>query len=320
MGRIVILVSNTLSVARRTQLGAIRAKVAPSLVGLAVWVVVAALLPAPLAARVFLLAPLVIVPRLLALCPDRGLVTRIAGWPTLIGAFPLVLAFGLPTGPLAGMLVLPWLAIALAAMAAATADGLGRLTRLRAGARLAAIPELGLDAALGFWAVGAIFVLVDRVGIATPFPTVIVLLTATHFHFAGLGLLGLTSLLARSRAWLRASVVGLIAGIPLTALGFVVAINPVNSLGAGLVGLSGMGVGLALLTVTTPGERHWASRVAGAALLISMPLAIGWSLTILTGEAFLDLDTMIRTHGELNALAVLLGVAGYATQPLEAPS
>ena len=30
-----------------------------------------------------------------------------------------------------------------------------------------------------------------------------------------------------------------------------------------------------------------------------MPLAIGWSLAILTGQAFLDLDTMIRTHGEL---------------------
>jgi len=290
----------------------LRPNVVTSFGGFVVWAIAAALLPAPLAARVFLLAPLVIVPRLLALLPDRGWVTRLAGWPALLVALFLVAAFGLPTGALAGSLTLPWLAIALVVALGAVLDGLGRV--LTPG-RPAAIPELGVDAALAFWAVGALFVVVDRLGIATPFPTVIVLLTATHFHFAGLGLLGLASLLARSRPWLRASVVGLIVGIPLTAVGFVLATNLVNSIGAGLVGLSGIGVGLALLTQTTPGRWHWASRLAGAALLISMPLAIAWSLAILTDQPFLDLDTMIRTHGELNALAVLLGIATSQAQP-----
>jgi cytochrome c biogenesis protein CcdA len=163
-------------------------------------------------------------------------------------------------------------------------------------------------------------VVVDRLEIATPVPTVIVLLTATHFHFAGLGLLGLASLLARSRPWLRASVVGLIVGIPLTALGFVLATNLINSIGAGLVGLSGIGAGVALLTEATPDRWRWASRFAGAALLISMPLAIGWSLAILTGQPFLDLDTMIRTHGELNALAVVLGIAASQAEAHSAPA
>jgi hypothetical protein len=284
-----------------------------------VWAIAAVLLPAPLAARVFLLAPLVIVPRLLVLFPDRRWVTRIAGWPALIAAVPLVVSFGLPVGGLAGTLAgalgLPWLAIALTAAIIAAVEGLGRLT---GAGRLAAIPELGVDAALGFWAIGAIFVVVDRLGTATPFPTVIVLLTATHFHFAGLGLLGLASLLARSRPWLRASVVGLLVGIPLTALGFVLATNLVNSIGAGLVGLAGIGVGLALLTQARPGRWRWASRLAGAALLVSMPLAIGWSLAILTGQPFLDLDAMIRSHGELNALAVLLGIATSPAQPRSA--
>ena len=40
-----------------------------------------------------------------------------------------------------------------------------------------------------------------------------------------------------------------------------------------------------------------------------------WSLAILTDQPFLDLDTMIRTHGELNALAVLLGIATSQAQP-----
>jgi len=308
-------VSNTLSLARRAQPGALRARVAPALVGFIAWAVAAVLLPAPLAARVFLLAPLVIVPRLLALFPDRSWATQLAGWPGLVAALPLVVAFGLPSGVAAGAFALPWLVIALAAAVVAIRDG---LSRLAAAAGLATIPELGIDAALAFWAVGATFVLVDRLGVATPFPTVIVLLTATHFHFAGLGLLGLASLLARSRPWLRASVVGLVVGIPLTALGFVLTTNLVNSLGAALVGLSGIGVGLALLTDATPGPWRWASRLAGAALLVSMPLAIGWSLAILTAQPFLDLETMIRTHGELNALAVLLGVAAYAVPQPEA--
>ena len=149
-----ILVSNTLSLHLGARPAELRTGVALSLVGLVVWAIAAVLLPAPLAARVFLLAPLVIAPRLLALFPDRGLVTRIAGWPALIAALPLVVAFGLPVGALAGNLAgalsLPWLAIALTVAIIAILDGLGRLAGT---GRLAAIPELGVDAALGFWAV-----------------------------------------------------------------------------------------------------------------------------------------------------------------------
>jgi hypothetical protein len=42
------------------------------------------------------------------------------------------------------------------------------------------------------------------------------------------------------------------------------------------------------------------------------------TLSVTIGQPFLDLDTMIRTHGELNALAVLLGVAGYPVRQAEA--
>jgi hypothetical protein len=47
------------------------------------------------------------------------------------------------------------------------------------------------------------------------------------------------------------------------------------------------------------------------ALLIGMPMGIAWSLAILTGQSFLDLETMVRTHGALNSLAVLLAVFAY---------
>jgi hypothetical protein len=279
-----------------------------ALVGLLIWAAALALLPAPLAARILLLAPLVIVPRLLALLPDRRWVARTAGWPALVAALPLLGAFALPPGPLAALFVVPWLALAVGGLLAAVLHGLAHFPSILRPDRWG---DLGVDVALGFWAVGAVFTIIDRLGVDTGFSPAIVLLTATHFHFAGFGLLGLASLLARSRPWLRAPVAGLIVGIPLTALGFVLRSDAINAVGALVVGLSGIGVGIGLLTDAARGTSRLATRAAGAALLVGMPLGIAWSLAILVGGTILDLDTMVRTHGVLNATAVLLGVAAY---------
>ena len=261
-----------------------------------------------MAARILLLAPLAVVPRLLSLLPERPPVARLAGWPAFIAALPLTIAFALPIGPLAGALSLPWLAVAAVGGLAAVRHGLPRLPSIL---RPSQLPDLGVDAALGFWAVAAAFIVFDRLGIDSGFGLTIGLLTATHFHFAGLGLLALASLLAVSRPWLRASVLGLMVGIPLTALGFVLPSNAFGALGALCVGLSGIGVGIALLTGRVHGRSRWLPRVAGLALLVGMPMGIGWSLSILFGWRYLDLDTMIRTHGAMNALAVLIAVASY---------
>jgi hypothetical protein len=286
------------------------ASVAPgvTLVGLIIWVAALVLLPAPLAARILLLAPLVIVPRLLTLLPDRRWVASLAGWPAVLAALPLLVAFALPPGALAAIFVLPWLALAIGGALAAILHGLAQLPSILQPRRWA---DLGIDVALGFWAVGAIFTVIDRLGVDTGFSATIVLLTATHFHFAGFGLVSLASLLARSRPWLRAPVAGLIVGIPLTALGFVLVSDAFDAVGALFVALSGIGVGVGLLTVAVSGASRWAARLAGVALFVGMPMGIAWSMAILLGTSFLDLDTMIRTHGALNATAVLLGVAAY---------
>jgi hypothetical protein len=301
---IVLPVSNKL-------FGAPEAASSESLVGLLAWVASLAFLPAPLASRILLLAPLVIVPRLLALIPDGRWVGRLAGWPAFLASLPLLIAFSLPPGPLAAAFVVPWLALAMAAAFAAILHGLAQLPSILQPRRLA---DLGIDVALGFWAVGAIFTVIDRLGLDTGFSATIVLLTATHFHFAGFGLLGHVSLLAGRRPWLRLPVAGLIVGIPLTALGFVLVSDAINAVGALLVGLSGIAVGVGLLTATASGMSRWAATTAGVALLIGMPMGIAWSMAILVGANFLDLDTMIRTHGALNATAVLLGVAAYRTE------
>jgi hypothetical protein len=280
----------------------------PLLAGLAVWLAAVALVPAPLAARILLLAPLVILPRLIELLPPRSWIAALGGWPSFVAALPLLAAFSMTPGPVAAVLVLPWLAFALVGTAAAIQHGLSHLPSILLPRNL---PDLGIDVGLGFWGVGATFALADRLGIDTGFSPVIVLLTATHFHFAGFGLLALASLHATSRPWLRVSVLGLIVGIPVTALGFVLSSDPINAVGALVVGSSGIGVGIALLSGRVVEPTGWLSRAAGVALLVGMPMGIAWSVAILARQPFVDLETMVRTHGALNSMAVLLAVAAY---------
>ncbi|MEW6226080.1 MAG: YndJ family transporter, partial [Chloroflexota bacterium] len=220
----------------------------------------------------------------------------------LAAAAPLPAACSLVPGPMAGALAIPWLALSVVAGFAAGADA---LARLKQGGRLRAVPELGVDAALGFWTVGAAAMAAERLGLPAPFPPVIVLLTATHFHLAGAGLVAIAALLAMTRPVVAAAVIGLVAGIPVTALGFVLPSAAVGALGAALVGSSGIGVALALLTAGGPSVARLARRAAGTALLVGMPLGIGWSVAGLLGVGFLDIDTMVRTHGVLNAFAVV---------------
>ena len=288
----------------------------PLATGLAVWALGFVVLPASLAARIVLLAPLVVVPRLLAPLADRPMIRRIGGWPALIAALPLLASFAMPAGVDAAVFALPWLMVAVLGAAGAIAHG---VTRLRSILRPVGVPDLGVDVALGFLAVAATFVVIDRLGLSTPFPAVIVLLTAIHFHFAGFGLLGLASLMARNRPWLRASVIGLVVGIPLTAVGFVTSSNAVNAVGALIVGSSGIGVAIALLGGRTRTIAERGSKLAGLALLVGMPMGIAWSVSILTGFAFIDLDAMIRTHGALNATAVLIAVITFRPPAREIP-
>jgi YndJ-like protein len=277
-------------------------------VGIGVWLAAFVLLPVPVAVRITLLAPLVIVPRLLGMLPPRPLIQRVAGWWSLLAAIVLTVAFALPAGPVAAVLSAPWLAVALTAAAAAVAHGVPHLPGVL---HPPSASDLGVDVALGLLGAGAVFLSSDRAGFRPmDFAPVTILLTGTHFHFAGFGLLAITSLLAASRPLVRLPVLGLVLGIPLTAVGFVTRSDAISALGAIVVGSSGIAVGIALLANGVADASRWALRAAGAALLVGMPLGIAWALSILTGFVFLDLETMVRTHGALNASAVLLATLG----------
>jgi YndJ-like protein len=276
-------------------------------VGWAVWLVAAVAMSGPLIGRVLLLAPLVIVPRLLCRLdvPSAG---SLGGWPAVVAALPLCVAFAQPPGLVAAVLTVPWIIVAVLALGATVRH---LLPRLRSMTVQRDVREFGQAGAVGFLAVGATFIATDRLGLRPlGFSAIIILLTAVHFTFAGFGLLTISSGLAPRLRPAGFAVVGLIAGIPITALGFVADSLWVGALGAVVVGVSGFGVGISLLAAApgraTAAIERLAWRIAGLCLLVAMPLGIGWSLALLFGGSLLPLDAMVRTHGFLNALAVTL--------------
>jgi hypothetical protein len=238
-------------------------RLTPEIVGAAAVAGGLLFLPAPLGARILVAAPLLIVPRLLRFTSPTagGIAERCGGWPALAAALPLLAAYALPPGWAAAVLALPWLALTAALALSALVDTARRVRRFGWQARL----DVLTDAALGFLAIGGLFLASDRAGLAPlGFSSQIILLTAIHFHFAGFGLLLLaTELARRSGSWVpfvAASV--LVAGIPLTAAGFVMRSDVLNAIGALLVVASGVTAGICLAYADEP-----ALRLAGVAFL-----------------------------------------------------
>ena len=78
-----------------------------------------------------------------------------------------------------------------------------------------------------------------------------------------------------------------------------------------LTASGGFGIGLAALLVARTLIRSSAvvlAMVAGASLLISMPMAVIYATGTLVGSTWLDLDVMARVHGTLNAHGFALPV------------
>ena len=227
-----------------------------------------------------------------------------------IVAPPLALAamagLFLAPGPVAGALAAPW---QVATVLLATA-GLARFIRdprrhLRG---------VGVTTSVAFLAFGATNAMSYAIGLAPlGFAPTIVLLTAVHFHAAGFVLM-VAGILAYDRRPSRASAVG-VAGVAvgsmITAAGFVGAPGAAVT-GAVVVAIGGLLIGFATIRVAPTLARRAANllaTLAGAALFVSMPLAIVWAVGTQLGSSPIDLDLMIRTHGAINALVVAVPVA-----------
>jgi energy-converting hydrogenase Eha subunit A len=220
-------------------------------------------------------------------------------------ALLLGVAYFLPQGLLAGSLALPWfMTTALIALC-----GLIRVWRRGLRPR----DEVCLDAGLIFLAVGGAWAVSDRLGFRPlDFESVIVLLTAIHFHYAGFILpivtgLAIQHVRGRMANWAGA---GVIAAVPLVAVGITATqlqLGPqIECLAAWLMAVSG---GLAAwLHIRLAMQPVWPSPVRGlwaistVSLFASMILAAMYGSRFYLPLAWLDIPKMRGLHGTANAI------------------
>lgn len=289
--------------------------------GVALWVGAAWLFQLPLEATILLFAPLVLVGPALQLvaaalreAPERRIVW-LARWLQWPAAVSLAISFAFPQGPAAGALAVPWLCVTLLLAAS------GTLALWRK--RLRVDGNLGIAAALVLVAVGGGWAVLSRAGMRPQeFSHTIVLLTAVHFHYAGFVLPLLAGMTVNSlnvdgppRFVDRLMLLSIVAGVPLVGVG--ISLSGAIEVAAAML----LTLGCCLLAVR---QVHAAFRfrdsirmtlllVSSLALVSAMVLAAVYAWGEFTGAAWIDIPTMIRTHGAFNAFGfAACGIAGHA--------
>lgn len=232
-----------------------------------------------------------------------------------VAAAMVLASFFLPNGTLAGALAAGWLVVA-----AMIAIG---------GARRAAhVPgrhgaNVSLLAAHVFLPIGAVWLLLSRLGVAPRDLTALTVFLATvHFHFSGFTLqvlIAATGLqLSDRRSWAsvlhRALAIGAAAGIPIIAAGNI-AHSPVLK----FLGVSAMVASTIALAITStavawnvPGRARLMLLVSAASITAGMVLASVYGVGELTSRAWIGIPRMVVIHGVLNALGfTLFGLLGH---------
>lgn len=255
----------------------------------------------------FLLAPLVIVPLTSTLIPtaEDGLVTRLVGKVVLYCQFPaalfVVVSFRFAPGePLAGVTALPWLFVA----SALALDGLDRLIRTR----FSSLPDFCFAFGEGYALVGALWLLASRMGLQpVGFSEPIVLLTAVHFHYAGLMAAILAGLVASSiptPLLLRIALSCAVVGPGLLGLAFLA--GPKLKLAAvGLMVIGECAIAFATLRVGLAEAGKFGGRlllVGCVCVILGMTLAGVWAVGEYALHSFVNLEQMARYHGVLNSV------------------
>lgn len=244
--------------------------------------------------------------------------TRDRWWfAALLAAFAMIV----PRGAASAACAAVWLVIALVGLGEAVAalrpgypappTGRSRWQQVVDGGLVSLIPLL-----VSGWAVVAAsaFVL-SRLGwtvfdIGEP----IVELTAVHFMYAGVGALTLAGLAAKrhGRAGFAALVLTAIAP-PIVATGFVTRVAVLQIGGA--VVMSGGALLIATLHLALARRAHGRQRLllvlSGVAPWVPMVLAVAWATSLYVEVPALDVPAMARTHGPLNAVFVVAGLAAF---------
>lgn len=291
--------------------------------------------------RIVILGPLVIAPLALFLAgvglkpgPAARCHALAARCQPLGAAFGLIALYPRP-GLLAGALASGWLLVtglfALCGLARLLTRGLRPLRKLTIDKL--AIEELAIDAGLLYLPVGGVWLVASRLGIPfLGFSEPWVMLTAAHFHFAGLAAPVIAGAVGRAlrasaappgRGWLRAyevAAAGIMAGPPIVAAG--IALWPVVE----VVSASVLSLALLLLTAVAlrkvvptlrPRRTGALLAVAVSSLLLSMSCACAYAVGAFLEIDILLLPTMVWVHGLVNAIG--FGAGGLCAFAMAAP-
>src|SRR5215467_13234488 len=255
----------------------------------------------------FLLAPWVIVPLTLSLVPAssgsriKKVVPNAILYFLLPGAILTTFSFRISAGRIAGAAATgPWLLVA----AVLALDGLARLIRTR----LKSFQEFCFAFGEGYMLVGALWLLASRLGLQpVGFREPIVLLTAVHFHYAGLMaavLAGLAASTTRTPLFLRVALSCAVLGPGLLGLAFLVGPElKLAAVGLMVIGECGIAVGtfrIGLAEAKGIGGRFLI--IGSACVLLGMVLAAIWAVGEYPLHAFVNLEQMARYHGVLNSV------------------
>ncbi len=279
-------------------------------VGAAVWLILVVgvllnLFRLSLFDLLFLLAPWVVVPLSLNLLPAQGshlshvneLVVR---YLLLPGAALATASFFLKDGRPAGALTSLWLLVS----SVLALDGLERFIRTR----LQSFPEFCFAVGEGYSLVGSLWLSASRLGMQpVGFHEPIVLLTAIHFHYAGLMAAVLTGLAAssmRTSTLLRTALSCAVVGPGLLGLAFLA--GPKLKLAAvGLMVIGECAIAFATFCVGLTEAGGIGGRLllfASACVILGMALAGIWAVGEYPFHSFVNLEQMARYHGVLNSV------------------
>jgi hypothetical protein len=283
--------------------------------GLVIWifllfVTTADLAPTELIHKIVLFGVLVVVPLGLSIVApsDRNAgfsFYKLAVVMQPIAALLTVISFFFEKGLPAAALSASWLIVNIII-------ALYGLTRLISRGGIYPLAESSIDAGLLYLPIAGVWLVIYRLGIQPfGFGEMIILLTATHFHFAGFAAPIIAGMNGRVLApsnypqhVFAFAIFGIVAAMPLVAAG--ITFTPL----LGLIGTLLLSVGLLLLAVLTIGWVRPAIRQSGAqALLIiaalsscsAMVLASLYAYSIATQTLILTIPMMAKTHGILNA-------------------
>jgi len=254
----------------------------------------------------FLLAPWVVVPLSLSLVPRTSssglfrITVTLVRYLIFPGAILTTASFLLPAGRVAGALVSLWLIVCMAL----ALDGLDRFIRTRLGS----FQEFCFAVGEGYALVGTMWLLASRLGMQPMgFYEPIVLLTAIHFHYAGLMaaiLAGLVACWMRTSLALRITLSCAALGPGLLGLAFLAGPKlKLAAVGVMVIGECGIAIGTFRIGLAEAGSIGGRLLLAGGACVIfGMALAAIWAAGEYPLHAFVNLEQMARYHGVLNSI------------------